>query len=250
MTPHDLRATVTVHTYHTFHVQAPHADAEAVSATLRAMLGGAGTIWAATSDGHVTRAEYYVGSRRTLPVPDEDDLTAFLATGQEHQRVTGVVQGALPEGYTITGSSEGDPLFGTMTVAERPIYPDGRLPFAEVIALARAEEAKARARAQYSLQGVTLSPWTVTDDYCAARTVLGADPDELSTRVAFIEKTPRVRFQALLPGENLIHDAPNWRSGPKGTSSHDPEGDQAYGFDPESRAWCDEQLRAMGATLT
>lgn len=250
MTSHDLRATVTVHTYHTFHVQAQHADTEVVSAALRAMLGGAGTIWKATSDGHVTQAEYYVGSRRTLPVPDEDDLAAFLATGNEHQRVTGVVQGALPADYTITGSHEGEPLFGTMTVAERSIYPDGRCSLAELITLARAEETKAHTRAQYSLQGVTLSPWTITDDYCAVRTLLGADPGELGTRVAFIEKTPRVRFQALLPGENLTHDAPNWRSGPKGTGSHDPEGDQAYGFDPESRAWCDEQLRAMGATLT
>lgn len=94
-----------------------------------------------------------------------------------------------------------------------------------------------------------LSPWIVVDDYCAMRVVEGSDPENIANRVAFIEKTPRVR---VAPFTNGRDDYLNWRSGPKGSgcSAGRAEVEQAYGFDPDSRAWCDAELQKMGFQLT
>ena len=39
-----------------------------------------------------------------------------------------------------------------------------------------------------------LSDWIVIDGYCATRVLKGTDPNEVNNRVAFIEKTPRVKI--------------------------------------------------------
>ncbi len=64
---------------------------------------------------------------------------------------------------------------------------------------------------------------------------------DLANRVAFIEKTPRVRVEPLDPqaGSSSLDDHIHWRSGPKGSNC----------LDPASRAWCDEQLHALGYVL-
>lgn len=86
-------------------------------------------------------------------------------------------------------------------------------------------------RSGNSLACVRVSPWIqiVGDgmDHCAMRVIEGTDPRVTENRVAFIEKSPRISLNAF------------WVYGPKGDD----------GFDPGSRAWCDDMLKAAGAEL-
>lgn len=70
------------------------------------------------------------------------------------------------------------------------------------------------------------------------RFVEGTNPDAIANRVAFIEKTARVRVSPFDPD----FDHRNWRCGHKG-------GDM-YGEDPDSRKWCDDELVKLGYVLT
>lgn len=88
--------------------------------------------------------------------------------------------------------------------------------------------------------GQRLTDW-LDDEHCAFRCIEGTDPDRGENRVAFIEKTPRVRIAPM--EEGCINDGVNWEQGPKGCA---PE----YGRYPPSREWCDEMLTAMGYDLT
>jgi hypothetical protein len=88
------------------------------------------------------------------------------------------------------------------------------------------------------------SPWIV-DGHCAIRVLNGSNSDQIKNRIAFIEKSPRIRLSSYT-GDN---DYENWAYGPKGSSGGNPEIDLTYGFDPISRQWCDEQLTAIGYTL-
>jgi hypothetical protein len=90
------------------------------------------------------------------------------------------------------------------------------------------------------------TPWIIEDGYCALRCIDGTDSTKLENRVAFIEKTPRIRVHAFTDSST---DWKNWREGPKGSGGGDPAEDLTYGYDPRSRAWCDEQLLARGYTL-
>lgn len=94
-----------------------------------------------------------------------------------------------------------------------------------------------------------LSPWIVVGGHCATRVISGTDPDIIANRVAFIEKTPRIRIAPYSEELGFLADGVNWASGPKGSGSADPEVDLTYGFDPESRQWCDEQLSILGYTF-
>ena len=89
-----------------------------------------------------------------------------------------------------------------------------------------------------------VSPWII-DEHCAFRTLEGANPDDISTRVAFIEKTPRVRIG---PFKDRDSDYLNWEEGPKGPGG--PDGDdpanKLYGHYPPSREWCDQRLKELG----
>lgn len=95
--------------------------------------------------------------------------------------------------------------------------------------------------------GIKLSPWIIVEGYCATRVPVGTDPNLIENRVAFIEKTPRVRI-ANYEG-NFLDDWKNWAQGPKGSGGGDPEKDLTYGFYPPSRQWCDEELKKMGYEL-
>ncbi len=82
-----------------------------------------------------------------------------------------------------------------------------------------------------------LSDWIVIDGYCATRVLKGTDPNQVNNRVAFIEKTPRVKIGNY------------WVQGDKGsggayTDDHEKLGQ--YGFDVESRNWCDSELKKLG----
>lgn len=87
----------------------------------------------------------------------------------------------------------------------------------------------------HRVQGVKVSPWTPVPGakYCSMRFVEGTDPKNVANRVAFIEKTPRVRAQ---PFSDVPDDCHNWHYGYKGDG----------GWDKDSQGWCDAQLLALG----
>ena len=81
------------------------------------------------------------------------------------------------------------------------------------------------------------------DDHAAFRYVEGTDPDDVANRVAFIEKTPRVRRYPYSPPHQDNSDCDNW----VGNSSLG-DGDEC-GHNQEARDWCDKELKAMGYDL-
>lgn len=93
-----------------------------------------------------------------------------------------------------------------------------------------------------------LTEWLVYDGYCAMRCIAGSDTSKVENRVAFIEKTPRVRTS---PFTDWRHDHLCWEQGPKGSGGpdgHIPE-NEYYGFYPPSREWCDRRLVELGYAL-
>ena len=87
----------------------------------------------------------------------------------------------------------------------------------------------------HQVQGLRVSAWTADPDapYCSMRFLEGTDPTAVANRVAFIEKTPRVRFQ---PFSNPSDDWKGWHQGWKGDD----------GWDAAAQGWCDQHLLAMG----
>lgn len=90
----------------------------------------------------------------------------------------------------------------------------------------------------------------VEHDGCAIRHIVGADPEDVSQRVALIEKTPRVRIrpahfrvelvEARWPSSAYIRERwpehLDWCYGEKGDGPNDPA----------SRQWCDAMLVLLG----
>jgi len=97
-----------------------------------------------------------------------------------------------------------------------------------------------------------VGPWVIVDGYAAARHLVGADPDDVRSRVALIEKTPRVRIRPAYQRENrgTYEDGGeyiNYRWEEHLDWCYGDKGDDA--FDQESRAWCDAMLKLLGYTL-
>ncbi len=91
-----------------------------------------------------------------------------------------------------------------------------------------------------------LSSWIVIDGYCATRVLEGTDPAIVANRIAFIEKTPRVRIRRQGTTSPSL-DWLNWAEGPKGAGGRlEIDGETIYGFYPPSRKWCDDMLRLLG----
>lgn len=92
-------------------------------------------------------------------------------------------------------------------------------------------------------QPVILTAWVPVPGakHCAMRYIVGEDPKQAANRIAFIEKTPRVRIAPYSEGDDF--DSRNWQEGPKG---HAPE----YGQYQPSRDWCDARLRELGYQLS
>lgn len=91
----------------------------------------------------------------------------------------------------------------------------------------------------YVQPGVLVSDW-IEIGHCATRVIEGGDPEVVSDRVAFIEKTPRV-----------LVGVDDWEQGSKGKggeSGGDPE-NGLYGFYLPSRQWCDKRLLEVGFIL-
>lgn len=99
-----------------------------------------------------------------------------------------------------------------------------------------------------------LTKWIVTECGTGAyRAIECTDGKHIGNRIAFIEKTPRVRIREYHLGTDFhFNDAGDvvkeerrwpehldWCYGPKGDSH----------LDIESRKWCDRMLVAMGYTL-
>lgn len=80
-----------------------------------------------------------------------------------------------------------------------------------------------------------VGPWQLADNSeCVMRIREGGDPNNIADRVAFIEKTPRIRIRPYNP---QWADHLNWAEAPfKGP----------YGGDIHSREWCDMALVLFG----
>lgn len=89
---------------------------------------------------------------------------------------------------------------------------------------------------------IKLSNWISDPDFpeCYMRIVAGTDPSVIANRVAFIEKTPRVRLRSFTTTDT---DFKNWKYGTKGS------GDELGSYQP-SRDWCDQILLALNYILT
>jgi hypothetical protein len=93
----------------------------------------------------------------------------------------------------------------------------------------------------------TLTPWIDDyDDGCAYRLLKGKE-DKPCYRMAFIEKTPRIKLPANTYAVSIDETdigattakVNAWVSGRKGSGPDDEE----------SREWCDSMLRLLGYTL-
>lgn len=88
-----------------------------------------------------------------------------------------------------------------------------------------------------------LSEWIMIGEYSATRIVKGGDPNNISDRVALIDKTPRIRINknkfCIEQKEGCTSsDSDIWLYGDKGSSEH--------GLDFESLSWCDQMLVLLG----
>lgn len=101
-----------------------------------------------------------------------------------------------------------------------------------------ARESQAVKGASFIGKGVRLGPW-INEDHCSMRCIEGTNPEIIANRVAFIEKTPRVRVAR---AESEFDDWKGWHEGPKGCG-------QECGRYAPSREWCDEQLKLLGYEL-
>lgn len=101
---------------------------------------------------------------------------------------------------------------------------------------------------QYTDNIKKVSDWIVVDGYCATKIVEGGDVNNIADRVAFIEKTPRVRSA---PFSDHNAEQGKWPQGPKGCGGADGSNpdNELYGFYPPSRKWCDAELIKMGYQL-
>ncbi len=102
--------------------------------------------------------------------------------------------------------------------------------------------------------------WIVVDGHCACLVKIGGEAfpvgiDEHETkviqardRVAFIEKTPRIRTEEFT---NYWDDSNKWVSGPKGRGGNiEEDGETIYGFFGPSRTWCELELIEKYPKLT
>ena len=97
----------------------------------------------------------------------------------------------------------------------------------------------------------TLSDWIMDEeDCCAMRIYKGGDPEKVADRVAFIEKTPRVRVSPASGSEayvqvngDSVHGSHKtvevWIYGGNHRSSE-------YGKNEDAREWCDQMLKVLG----
>lgn len=98
-----------------------------------------------------------------------------------------------------------------------------------------------------------LSKWiqlSGNESHCCTRVIEGNDPSVIKNRIAFIEKSPRVRVRQYGKDSGMVifkeDNQDIWIFGPKGSGGGNPEQDKTYGFDENSRKWCDDLLKLLG----
>lgn len=89
-----------------------------------------------------------------------------------------------------------------------------------------------------------LSDWIMIG-HCAVRIKIHGNINNIEDRVAFIEKTPRVRVSKYSygvetkDGQGVVgQEQDAWLYGPKGSSD--------YGLNNRSIEWCDNMLKLLG----
>ena len=91
------------------------------------------------------------------------------------------------------------------------------------------------------LNSKKLSKWIKVEGHCWTRIVEGGDYNNISDRVAFIEKSPRVRT-----GRDevfdFLNDTKHWR--------FETIKDKNYDSTISEKDWCDRELRIMGYELS
>lgn len=87
-----------------------------------------------------------------------------------------------------------------------------------------------------------LSEWITVEEHCATRVVKGTDPSLIENRVAFIEKTGRVRVLPYDHSLSELDDCDKWVTVYKGNSE--------YGENKTTRQKCDQVLKGMGYLLS
>jgi hypothetical protein len=96
--------------------------------------------------------------------------------------------------------------------------------------------------------GKKVSPWIIVDGYCATRIIEGGNVDNIADRIAFIEKTPRVRIREYSLG------CDSWNGGERCWAEHldwcSNRDLSSNAFDEDARKWCDGMLVALGYELT
>lgn len=86
--------------------------------------------------------------------------------------------------------------------------------------------------------------WFTVEEYCACLVRPGGNPEKVEDRIAFIEKTPRVRVERFSVSDlggtpaTSLNGKVVWLSGPKG------DGHECGAFQP-SRDWCERVLDAL-----
>lgn len=90
---------------------------------------------------------------------------------------------------------------------------------------------------------IELSPWIVVEDYCATRVIKGTDENQVKNRVAFIEKSGRVRVSTFTDDDT---DNKNWKSVCRGSGGSNPKENGYYGYDEETRNEVDVELVKLG----
>ena len=97
---------------------------------------------------------------------------------------------------------------------------------------------------------IKTTPWITLDGYSCFRAIEGTDPNEVKNRVAFIEKTARIRISPYDDSKCWSEDYKKWRYGPRGVGgSGNAEKEEIYGFYPPCREWCDKRLILLGYEL-
>lgn len=83
--------------------------------------------------------------------------------------------------------------------------------------------------------------WHIVEDGAGAcLVVVNGDPNVVADRVAFIEKTPRIRIRQACTDRPQVNDWINWAERPFKGDGVD---------DPASREWCESALVMFGYSL-
>lgn len=175
----------------------------------------------------------------------EDELDDVLSNADEWVSVNCSSGGAVEDvamAFWLKGSDEAFKFLGLNCCKESEAFELTAIQIKELASLSAIRLIPQCLNLPVPHEAIHVTGWMAVPgaEYCSMRCIAGTDPLQVKNRVAFIEKTPRIRV-APHPGSN-IDDGVNWFSGPKGSA---PE----YGEYQPSRDWCDRELEKLGYIL-